>query len=54
MLEAGLKYAITDPALRDKKRREWNPQPMWPIAVALLGVIALAGYGVRWNRRRNL
>ncbi len=52
MLEVGLKYAVTDPVVRDKKRREWNPKPMWPIGVALIGVVALAGYGVRWNRRR--
>jgi ABC-type transport system substrate-binding protein len=54
MLEQGLKYAITDPVVRDQKRREWNPRPVWPIGVALIGVVALAGYGVRWNRRRSL
>jgi ABC-type transport system substrate-binding protein len=52
MMEQGLKYAITDPVLRDQKRREWNPRPLWPIGVALIGVLALGGYGLRWNRRR--
>jgi ABC-type transport system substrate-binding protein len=54
MLEMGLKYVVADPVLRDQKRREWNRKPMWPIGIALLGVVALAGYGVRWNRRRIL
>jgi ABC-type transport system substrate-binding protein len=54
MMEQGLKYAITEPVLRDQKRREWNPRPMWPIGVASIGVVALAFYGVRWNRRRSL
>lgn len=53
MLEAGLKYAQTNPVLRDQKRREWNRRPLWPVAFAVLALATLAGYGVRWNRRRN-
>ncbi len=54
MLEGGYKYTVTEPVLREQKRREWNQKPLWPLAVGLLGVIAAGAYGVRWNQRRNL
>ena len=54
MWEVGVKYAVVDPVLREQKQKEWNPQPKWPIAVALLGIAALVGYGVRWNRKQNV
>ena len=53
MLEGGLKYARVDHALREEKRREWNPVPLWPVlavGVALAGALA---YGVSFNRRNH-
>lgn len=54
MLEGGMKYLTADPVLREKKRREWNEKPLWPLA--LLGVLFIggAGYAWRWNRRVNV
>jgi len=54
LLEGGLKYLTVDPALREQKRREWNPVPKWPIAVALGVLVAGAGYGIALNRKRNV
>jgi ABC-type transport system substrate-binding protein len=54
MMEGGVKYAIADPILRAQKQKEWNPQPKWPIALAVIGIAGLIGYGVRVNRRRNV
>lgn len=54
LLEGGLKYAVLDDAMRREKQREWNRKPIWPVAVLLLGVVALGGYGVSWNRRRHV
>ncbi len=54
MLEVGLKYAQVDPVLREQKRREWNPKPLWPIALLAAGFVGLVAYGVRWRRRQNL
>jgi ABC-type transport system substrate-binding protein len=53
MLEGGIKYAITDPVLRDAKQRAWNNPPEWPIFVGLGVVIAGLGYAVRLNQKRN-
>lgn len=48
----GIKYATVNPEMREQKRREWNPKPKWPVALAL-GCIALGvAYAVRVNRRR--
>jgi ABC-type transport system substrate-binding protein len=54
LLEGGFKYRPVDVAMRAQKRREWNPVPMWPIAVALGVVVAGLGYGVAINRKRNV
>jgi ABC-type transport system substrate-binding protein len=54
MWEVGIKYAIADPVVRAQKQQEWNPQPKWPLGVAVLGIAALAGYGARWNRQQNV
>lgn len=54
MLEGGVKYAVVDYAMREAKRREWNRKPAWPIGVALIGVAVVVGYGVHWNRTRNV
>jgi hypothetical protein len=53
MMEGGIKYAVTDPVLRDAKQREWNDPPAWPIVVALLGVVSALGYAIRLNQKRN-
>jgi oligopeptide transport system substrate-binding protein len=51
MLEGGFKYAVLDAPLREAKRREWNAQPRWPLA--LLGGLGVVGavLGVRFSRR---
>lgn len=36
------KYKDVDPALRNRLRAEWNVPVRWPVAVLLLGLIALA------------
>ncbi len=54
MLEGGVKYAVLDYDLREKKRREWNPVANWPIAVAVFAALGAVGYGVMLNRRRNV
>ena len=51
MLEGGLKYARVDHELRERKRREWNPVPAWPVAVLVAGLAAALAYGVSFNRR---
>src|SRR5690606_24934631 len=54
MLEVGLKYYVTDPVMREQKRKEWNSRPLWPSA-ALLGIVAIGAiYGVKINRKRNV
>ena len=53
MLEGGIKYAVTDPVLREAKQRAWNKAPLWPIGLGL-GLVAVGlGYAVRLNRKRN-
>ena len=54
LVGGGLKYVTLDNALREQKRREWNPVAFWPIPLGL--ALALAGiiYAVRMNRRRNV
>ena len=54
MLEGGIKYAVTDPVLREKKRRSGIAAPMWPIvSPADRRCLPAIVYAVRWNRRRN-
>ena len=54
MLEGGFKYVTLDPQMRERKRREWNPVPRWPITLALGATAAALGYGLHFNRRRNV
>jgi ABC-type transport system substrate-binding protein len=54
MLEGGLKYAVVDPVLRERKRHEWNHKPLWPLALFGVFFIGVVAYGVRWNRHRNV
>ncbi|MGV3532576.1 MAG: ABC transporter substrate-binding protein, partial [Chthoniobacteraceae bacterium] len=53
MLEGGIKYAITDPKLREAKQRAWNNPPEWPIFLGVGVVLAGLGYAVRLNKKRN-
>ncbi len=48
----GMRYLPVDPALRERKRREWNPKPKWPIALFAGCAVAGLAYGIRLNRRR--
>ena len=48
----GLKYQRVDPALRAEKRRQWNEPVVWPIAILILVLIALAVPAVVGYRRR--
>lgn len=54
MLQGGLKYAVVDHALREQKRREWNPVARWPLVVGALAAVGAVIYGARLNRRRNV
>ena len=54
MLEGGVKYAVLDAPLRERKRAEWNRKPLWPLAILAGMVAAGTGYAVRINRRRNV
>ena len=54
MLEGGAKYARVDYAMREEKRREWNPVAKWPIFVGLGMVLAALGYAAHWNRRQDV
>ncbi len=54
ILQGGVKYGLIDHALREQKRREWNPVARWPIGLAVLAIAGAVGYGVRLNRRRNV
>ncbi len=54
LLEGGAKYRPVDPVMRAQKQREWNPVPLWPIAVGLGVIVAGLGYGVAINRKRNV
>jgi len=50
LLEGGFKYALIDHDLREKKRREWNEHPLWPVW-GLVSVIILTVFGsVRFHR----
>jgi ABC-type transport system substrate-binding protein len=52
LLEGGLRYVWSDPVLRAKLRREWNPMAKWPFVV-VPGFMALAvAWAVQINRRR--
>ncbi len=48
----GVKYATVNPEIREQKRREWNPKPVWPVVLLVGAVLAGAIYAVRWNRKR--
>jgi oligopeptide transport system substrate-binding protein len=54
MLEGGLKYARVDHALREQKRREWNPVPKWPLLALGMVLIGALAYGVSFNRRNHV
>lgn len=49
-----LKYRRIDPALREKRRTEWNHPVVWPIAL-LLGVlvVGIAPAVIAWRRRER-
>ncbi|MFP5418612.1 MAG: ABC transporter substrate-binding protein [Gammaproteobacteria bacterium] len=49
-----LKYRRIDPALREKRRSEWNHPVVWPIAL-LLGVLlaVIAPAVIAWRRRER-
>jgi oligopeptide transport system substrate-binding protein len=54
MLEGGVRFATVDPAIRAQKQREWNRQPLWPLAL-LGGLVAIGAVSaIRINRRRNV
>jgi oligopeptide transport system substrate-binding protein len=53
MLEGGLKYARVDHALREEKRREWNPVPLWPVLAVGVALVGALAYGVSFNRRSH-
>ena len=40
-VEGGIKFLVTDVAMRDRLRREWNRPAIWPAFV--LGVIGIGG-----------
>lgn len=49
----GLKYQRIDPALRERKREEWNQPVLWPIGLGLLLMTVLAAPAVLSYRRRE-
>jgi hypothetical protein len=50
-----LKYRSLDPGIRERKRREWNPPVLWPIAavVVILGLGALPAIVIARRRERS-
>ncbi|HSD59919.1 MAG TPA: ABC transporter substrate-binding protein [Burkholderiales bacterium] len=48
-----LKYQRVDPALRERKRREWNQPVVWPIVAMVGGLGAILVPGVVAYRRRE-
>ena len=54
LLEGGLKYAWIDHPLREQKRRDWNPVPLWPLGAGAVLMIGAVFYSVRWNRRLDV
>ena len=53
MARNGLKYQRIDPTLRAGSRDAWNRPVLWPIAVALVGLVALTIPAIRGYRRRE-
>ena len=49
-----LKYRRIDPALRETRRKQWNQPVLWPIALALGGLVALIAPAViAWRRHER-
>ena len=48
-----LKYQRVDAALRSRRREEWNQPVLWPIALGIVALIALAAPAVVSYRRRE-
>ena len=53
MARNGVKYVRIDAAARERYRREWNRPVLWPLALALLLLIAVAVPAVVAYRRRE-
>ncbi len=51
---AGMKYTVLDPVMRERKIREWNQTPLWPLALLAAGVAAVVVYAVRRAKRSNI
>lgn len=54
MANNGLKYLRIDPALRERRRREWNPPVLWPVWTGLALLMAgLVPAAVSYWRREH-
>lgn len=53
MANNGLKYQRIDPEAREKMRAAWNHPVLWPIAVLLVVLVAVAAPAVASYRRRE-
>ena len=54
LMAGGFKYTNVDVDLRERKRLEWNHPVLWPLELALAGIVAAVVFGVWWNRSRDV
>ena len=54
LLAGGSKYTDVDMGVRDRKQLEWNRPVLWPLWLGLGVIVAAIGFGIQWNRRRDV
>ncbi len=56
MANNSLKYKRIDPALRDAKRKQWNPPVVWPIWLIIIGLLlaTLPAVVAYWRKEHQL
>ena len=51
---ATAKYTVVDPVLRERKIREWNYAPAWPLWALGSGFVLIVAYAIRRARTQNV